>query len=82
LVLNNSSVLQIYFNKVSSMDVLVTFSPSSITSVYLNDNNFEMITFLSGTESRHLEINDNVESNQDSTPDMYKLEYYNLQYVY
>jgi len=78
LVLNNSSLLQIFHNKVSSMDVLVTFVPSSIPFIYLNDYNFGIITFISKPQT--LDTNDKIELTQNSIFDMSK--YYKLQYVY
>lgn len=78
LALNNSSLLQIFYNKVSSMDVLVTFVPSSIPFIYLNDYNFGMITFISKPQT--LDTNYQIELTHNSISDMSK--YYNLQYVY
>lgn len=82
LVLNNSSCLQVYYNKISSIDVLLSFYPSNIPFVYLNDYNFGMITFISKTQSSPLDTNNETELTHNSMLDMSKSEYLNLQYVY
>ncbi|XP_015379787.1 PREDICTED: peroxisome biogenesis factor 1 isoform X2 [Diuraphis noxia] len=53
LVLNNSSLLRVVYNKISAIDVLVTFSPSHIPFVLLNEFNFGMITFTSKTDKNY-----------------------------
>lgn len=47
MVLNNSTLLRVVYNKISAIDVLVTFSPSNIPFVLLNEFNFGMISFTS-----------------------------------
>ncbi|XP_060847155.1 peroxisomal ATPase PEX1 [Rhopalosiphum padi] len=53
LVLNNSTLLRVVYNKISAIDVFVTFSPSNIPFVFLNEFNFGMLSFTSKTDKNY-----------------------------
>lgn len=87
LVLNNSTLLRVVYNKISAIDVLVTFSPSNIPFVLLNEFNFGMISFTS-TDKNHR--NNHVNSIKTTDPKLIseilmsnisKPEHYDLKYV-
>lgn len=83
LVLNNSSWLQVH-KKMSLLDVLVTFSPSNIPYIFLNEYNFGIPTFTSKTDNKinnYMESNENIELNQMDNYNQSNLEYYDLKYV-
>jgi len=88
LVLNNSTLLRVVYNKISAIDVLVTFSPSNIPFVLLNEFNFGMISFTSKTEKNYR--NNQVNSIKNIDPKLIleslisnisKPEHYDLKYV-
>ncbi|XP_060858422.1 peroxisomal ATPase PEX1 isoform X1 [Metopolophium dirhodum] len=85
LVLNNSTLLRVVYNKISAIDVLVTFSPSNIPFVLLNEFNFGMISFTSTTDKNYR--NNHVNSIKTTDPKLIseilisnisKLEHYDL----
>lgn len=83
LVLNNSSLLQVR-KKMSLIDVLVTFSPSNIPYIFLNEYNFGIPTFTSKIDnkiSNFMESNENIERKQMDKCNLSKLEHYDLKYV-
>ncbi|XP_050439980.1 uncharacterized protein LOC126845364 [Adelges cooleyi] len=45
LVLNNSSLLRIVGNKIHYLDLIVSFSPSSLPYVFVNEYNFKLLKF-------------------------------------
>ncbi|XP_025196709.1 peroxisome biogenesis factor 1 [Melanaphis sacchari] len=53
LILNNSTLLRVVYNKISAIDVLVTFSPSNIPFVFLNEFNFGILSFTSKTDKNY-----------------------------
>jgi len=88
LVLNNSTLLRVVYNKISAIDVLVTFSPSNIPFVLLNEFNFGMISFTSTTDKTYR--NNHVNSIKTTDPKLIseilisnisKPEHYDLKYV-
>jgi len=88
LVLNNSTLLRVVYNKISAINVLVTFSPSNIPFVLLNEFNFGMISFTSKTDRNHR--NNHVNSIKTIDPKLIserilsnisKPEHYDLKYV-
>lgn len=88
LVLNNSTLLRVVYNKISAIDVLVTFSPSNIPFVLLNEFNFGMISFTSKTDINYR--NNQVNSFKNTDPkrileslisNISKPEHYDLKYV-
>lgn len=88
LVLNNSTLLRVVYNKISAIDVLVTFSPSNIPFVLLNEFNFGMISFTSKTDKNYR--NNHVKSIKNTDPKLIserllsnisKPEHYDLKYV-
>lgn len=80
LVLNNSSLLRVVFNKLTALDVLVTFSPSNIPFIFLNEYNFKMLTFKCKTENCSIKINEQ-QIEESFTCNTSNLEYYDLKYV-
>jgi len=88
LVLNNSTLLRVVYNKISAIDVLVTFSPSNIPYVLLNEFNFGMVTFTSKTDNNYRNNNVNSIKITDPKPisesllsNISKPEHYDLKYV-
>jgi len=88
LVLNNSTLLRVVYNKISAIDVLVTFSPSNIPFVLLNEFNFGMISFTSTIDKNY--HNNLVNSIKNTDPKLIseilisnisKSEHYDLKYV-
>lgn len=88
LVLNNSSLHRVVFNKILSSNVLVTFSPSNIPCLYLNEFNFGILKFVRKTEVE--DVDNQVNSNEkikatfnkeNLIPNLSKLEYFDLKYV-
>jgi len=87
LVLNNSTLLRVVYNKISAIDVLVTFSPSNIPYVFLNEFNFGMLSFTSKTDKNNLNNHTNSIKNTElklitehlltniSKPERYDLKY-------
>lgn len=75
-------------NKISAIDVLVTFSPSNIPYVFLNEFNFGMISFTSKIDKNY--CNNLVNSTKNTElkltterllSNISKPEYYDLKYV-
>jgi len=88
LVLNNSTLLRVLYNKISTIDVLVTFSPSNIPFVLLNEFNFGMITFTSKTDKNYhnnhvnfIKITDPKPLSESLLSNISKPEHYDLKYV-
>lgn len=88
LVLNNSTLLRVVYNKISAIDVLVTFSPSNIPYVLLNEFNFGMITFTSKTDKNYrnnrvnsIKITDPKPISESLLSNISKPEHYDLKYV-
>jgi len=88
LVLNNSTLLRVVYNKISAIDVLVTFSPSNIPYVLLNEFNFGMISFTSNTEKNYrnnhvnsIKITDPKPISERLLSNISKPEHYDLKYV-
>lgn len=83
LVLNNSSLLKILYNKVFTVEVVVTFSQTNIPYLFLNSYNFMMLNFKYGTVNNvpiNIDANENIEIKKIG-PSNPKLEYQNLKYV-
>lgn len=81
VILNNSSLLRVIYNKLSALDVLVTFSPSNIPYVFLNEYNFGMLTFTYKTENSSIKINELQKSEESVVCNTSNLEYFDLKYV-
>lgn len=60
LVLNNQSLLQVIYNKILTMDVIVTFSQSNIPYIFLNEYNFGIIKFTNKIENKSFDILQNL----------------------
>jgi len=92
LVLNNSSSLRIMYNKILTMDIIITFSQSNIPYVFLNEYNFGMLSFIIKNEYQIIESSNlnQVKSDEktetklieENTYSTSKLEYYDLKYDY
>lgn len=83
LVLNNSSLLQVTYNQISTSEVLVKYSPSNVSHIFLNAYNFGMLSFISTDENcsidNHLcSKNENEQIKNYSTFNTCKLDYNHL----
>lgn len=84
LVLNDSSLLRILYNKIFSIEVVVSFSETNVPYVFLNAYNFGLLNFVC-RPANNICIN-NVNSNEEAEikqidQNNTKLEYYDLKYV-
>lgn len=83
LVLNNSSLLRVLYNKILSIHVLLKFSSLKVPYIFLNEYNFGMFKFVRGTKVEN--ISNYVKYIEPTEPEhienTFKLEYYNLKYV-
>ncbi|XP_027844705.2 peroxisome biogenesis factor 1 [Aphis gossypii] len=64
LVLNNSTLLRVTYNKLSAIDVLLTFSPSNIPFIFLNEFNYGMFSLTCKTNNNYR--NNHVDSIKDT----------------
>jgi len=78
----------VVYNKISAIDVFVTFSPSNIPFVFLNEFNFGMLSFTSKTDKNYHNNHVNSIKNTDLKQitesilsNISKLEHYELKYV-
>lgn len=90
LVLNNKSLLRVVYNKILSVDVMVSFSPSNIPYIFLNEYNTGMLKFTveikeaTNIVPNHKSSNEKTKINQikdSSIPNTCRSEYYDLKYV-
>lgn len=90
LVLNDKSLLRVVYNTVMLVDALVSFSPSNIPYIFLNEYNIGMLKFtveindMPNIIVNHVDSNENIELNQIndcSLTNSFKSEYYDLKYV-
>lgn len=85
LILNNSSLLRVVYNKITALNVLVTFNPSNIPYLYLNEYNFGMLTFESKTEYKYIDNQidydqktKSKDTKESCVPNLSQIEYFNL----
>lgn len=87
MVLNNSTLLRVIYNKLSAINVLLTFSPSNIPFIFLNEFNYGMFSWTCKTNNYH---NNHVNSIKNSDlnqiterllSNIPKTEHYELKYV-
>lgn len=85
LVLNNSSLLQVTYNQISTSEVLVKYLPSNVPYIFLNEYNFGMLSFKNTDENisiNYLSSRKETEQVIDySISNMPKLEYNHLKYI-
>lgn len=86
MVLNNSTLLRVIYNKLSAIDVLLTFSPSNIPFIFLNEFNYGMfsLTCKANNNYRNNHVN-SIKSTDQITERLLsnipKTEHYELKYV-
>lgn len=83
LVLNNSSLLQVTYNQISTSEVLVKYSPSNISYIFLNAYNFGMLSFKITDENYAIDYNmcskkETEQIKENSIPNISKLDYTHL----
>lgn len=90
VVLNNKSLIRVVHNKIFPIDALVSFTPSNIPFVFLNEYNTGMLKLIVQIKEttdivKCLSFNGKAEVNQieDCSINSFKLEYdlYDLKYV-
>lgn len=83
LVLNNSSLLQVSYNQISTSEVLVKYSPSNVSYIFLNAYNFGLLSFKSTDENGSVDYHmcskkENEQIKEYSTFNMSKLDFNHL----